>query len=373
VLDLIEIRRELHRIPEPGFQESETSDKLNEIITGLTRDRDDVTVDREDTAIVVHVRGSGGKTIGWRADIDGVPTAERTGLPFASRHPGLMHACGHDVHMTCGLGILERILSQPQTNDFVFLFQPAEEGGGGAKAVYEAGLLTRYGIDEIYALHVSPQWDAGVIAARPGTVFASASEMVVEFTGVPGHAGMPHEAVDPIVAVADFVTQIQSIVGRSFEPAAGGVALSLHTIAGGAATNGIAPSARVAGTLRVMNKGQRELAYKRIREIANGISLSTGAAVDVRLDEGADQPVVDDEAITRRFTEFVSARSDVRFAEAPVTMASDDYGYLVSHIPGMIFWLGVGGDNPLHSDKFAPDESAIEPTVAVVGDYLIQL
>src|SRR3984885_3890719 len=192
---------------------------LSGIIAGLVRGRDDIEVTTDRTAIIVHVPATaspgggtaalaGGKTIGWRADMDGLPVAEQTGLQYASAHPSVMHACGHDVHMTCGLGILEQILSSPQRNSFVFFFQPAEENISGAQQICDAGLLDKYRISEFYALHVSPEWDAGVIATRPGTFMAGSSSVTVEFTGVAGHAGMPHRAVDPIVSVASFVLQI---------------------------------------------------------------------------------------------------------------------------------------------------------------------
>ena len=151
VLDLVAIRRELHRIPELAFEEYKTSEMLSGIIAGLVHGRDDVEVTRERTAIIVHVPATaapgggtaalaGGETIGWRADMDGLPVAEQTGLQYASAHPGVMHACGHDVHMTCGLGILEQILSKSQRNSFVFFFQPAEENISGAQQICDAGL-----------------------------------------------------------------------------------------------------------------------------------------------------------------------------------------------------------------------------------------
>ena len=206
MLDLVAIRRELHRIPELAFEEHKTSEMLARIIARLVRGRDDIEVTRDRTAIIVHVpatarprqRGrrrtpalAGGGTIGWRADMDGLPVAEETRLRYASAHPGVMHACGHDVHMTCGLGILEQILSRPQRNSFVFFFQPAEENISGAQQICDAGLLDKYRISEFYALHVSPEWDAGVIATRPGTLLAGSSSVTVQFNGVArpcGHA-----------------------------------------------------------------------------------------------------------------------------------------------------------------------------------------
>jgi N-acetyldiaminopimelate deacetylase len=382
VLDLIEIRRRLHRIPELAFEEHRTSEMLFGIITSLARGRDDIEITRHRTAIIVHVpatvgldggpAGAGGKTIGWRADMDGLPVTEETGLPFGSAHPGLMHACGHDVHMTVGLGVLEQVLDRVHRHSFVFLFQPAEENISGAREIVDAGLLDRYRISEFYALHVSPEWDAGVIATRPGTFMAGSSSVTVEFTGVAGHAGMPHRAVDPIVSVASFVLQIQAMIARNFDPATGGVVLTFGTISGGTVVNGVAASAKVMGTLRFLDAAQHDLAFRRIREIAHGVALATGATAGVRLEDSPWVPVSNDPEITARFAGYMRNRADVAFEDAPVTMASEDYGYLLSRIPGMMFWLGTGQGHPLHSEKFSPDERAIGPAVRLIGDYLAQ-
>jgi N-acetyldiaminopimelate deacetylase len=314
--------------------------------------------------------------------MDALPVEEETGLPYASKvttqndegsEVHVMHACGHDVHMTVGLGILEQILAKPQRNSFVFLFQPAEENISGAQEICDGGLLDEYRISEFYALHVSPEWDAGVIATRPGTFMAGSSSVTVEFTGVAGHAGMPHRAVDPIVSVASFVMQIQAMIARNFDPATGGVVLTFGTISGGTVVNGVAASAKVMGTLRFLDSAQHDLACKRIREIAEGTALATGAVAEVRLEDSPWVPVSNDPAITGRFTDYMRNRADVAFEDAPVTMASEDYGYLLDRIPGMMFWLGTGQGHPLHSEKFAPEEKAIEPAVRLIGGYLAQI
>jgi N-acetyldiaminopimelate deacetylase len=167
--------------------------------------------------------------------------------------------------------------------------------------------------------------------------------------------------------------QVQAMVSRNFDPAAGGVVLTFGTISGGTAQDAVAPSARVAGTLRVLTKAQHDMAFRRIREIAHGVAAAVGASVDVQLNDGAYPPPVDDTAVARKFVDYAVGRKDVKLVEAPVTMTSEDFGYIVDHIPGMMFWLGVGGDNPLHSNRFAPDEDAIGPAVALVGEYLLQV
>jgi N-acetyldiaminopimelate deacetylase len=173
--------------------------------------------------------------------------------------------------------------------------------------------------------------------------------------------------------VASFVLQIQAMIARNFDPAAGGVVLTFGTISGGTAVNGVAVSAIVMGTLRFLDSDQHDLAFKRISEIADGVALATGATVSVLLEDSPWAPVSNDPGVTSRFTGYMRARSDVAFEDAPVTLASEDYGYLLSQIPGMMFWLGTGRGHALHSGMFSPDEKAIEPTVRLIGDYLAQL
>ena len=173
--------------------------------------------------------------------------------------------------------------------------------------------------------------------------------------------------------LASFVMQIQAMIARNFDPATGGVVLTFGTISGGTVVNGVAASAKVMGTLRFLDPAQHDLAFKRIREIAEGTALATGASAEVRLEDSPWVPVSNDPAITGRFTDYMRNRADVAFEDAPVTMASEDYGYLLDRIPGMMFWLGTGQGHPLHSEKFAPEENAIEPAVRLIGEYLAQI
>ncbi|WP_028318284.1 N-acetyldiaminopimelate deacetylase [Desulfobulbus elongatus] len=376
MLDLIQIRHDLHQIPEVCFHERETSDYLFRIIGGLTKDHLGVEVTRGQTGIVVFLPGTAPeKTIGWRADMDGLAVKEETGLPFASKHEGFMHACGHDVHMTIGLGVLEQLLAQPRKNNFVVLFQPAEEGGGGAKALYDAGAFAQYKVSEFYALHVSPEYPLGTIATKAGTLFASSSTVVVTFNGKAGHAAMPHKTIDAIAAAGAFIMEIQTLVSRNLNPREGSV-LTFGRIAGGTQPNSVAASCTLEGTLRVLTATTMEFAHKRIREIAEGVALAAGAQVEVAIESGAYLPVDNNEELTNRFIAYAKAHPAFRFQEAEITMTAEDFGYIVNHIPGMMFWLGVGGADRgvvLHSDTFAPDESVIEPAVRFIGEYLSSL
>jgi N-acetyldiaminopimelate deacetylase len=372
-LDLIKIRHDLHQIPEICFEERETSDYLYSIITELVKGRSGVKINRHKTGIVVYVPGTDPtKTIGWRSDMDGLPINEETKLSFASKHKGKMHACGHDIHMTVGLGILEQILSKPQKNNFLFVFQPAEEGGGGAKVLYDTGVFRKYGVDEIYAMHVSPEYDPGVIATKPGVLFAGSSSIVVEYIGKSGHAATSNKAIDAIVSASEFITNVQRVVSRDLSPVEG-EELSFGTINGGTAPNIIAESVKICGTLRVLTKKTMELAHKRIREIAKGASKSSGTKVNVSISTGSYFPGVNNGEITKRFVDYVKSRDGAKFVEAPISMTAEDFGYILYHIPGMMFWLGVGGNKPLHSNKFSPDEKVIKPIVELVSEYLTSI
>ncbi|MDR0595777.1 MAG: N-acetyldiaminopimelate deacetylase [Puniceicoccales bacterium] len=372
-LDLIKIRHDLHQIPEICFEERETSNYLYSIITGLVKGRSGVKIKRYKTGIVVYIPGTDPtKTIGWRSDMDGLPIKEETKLPFASKHKEKMHACGHDIHMAVGLGILEQILSKSQKNNFLFVFQPAEEGGGGAKALYDAGVFRKYKIDEIYAMHVSPEYDPGVIATKPGVLFAGSSSIAIEYTGKSGHAATPNKAINAILAASEFIMNVQAIVSRDLNPTKGEV-LSFGTINGGTTPNVIAESVKICGNLRALTKETMELAHKRIREIAKGVSESSGAKANVLISTGSYFPGINNGEITKRFVDYVKSRDGVKFVEAPISMTAEDFGYILYHIPGMMFWLGVGGNEPLHSNKFSPDEKVIKPIVELVSEYLTNI
>ncbi|MEG2254815.1 MAG: amidohydrolase, partial [Vagococcus sp.] len=211
--ELITIRRKLHQIPEIGMEEYKTTEYLLSILKGFPQDRLEIVT--QDTAIVVVVKGKNSqKRIGWRTDIDGLPIKELTGLPFASTHPGKMHACGHDFHMTITLGLIKKALEEESKNDRVFFFQPAEENLSGAKVYYDNGFFKEQQADEIYALHVAPNLPSNLVGSLNGTLFAGACRFVVTFIGKEGHAAFPHEANDTIVAAASFVSQIQTIISR---------------------------------------------------------------------------------------------------------------------------------------------------------------
>ena len=209
-LDLIKIRRDLHQIPEIGLEEFKTQAYLLERIAEMTEDKDFVEQRTWRTGILVYLHGHAPeKTIGWRTDIDGLPIVEETGLDFKSTHEGRMHACGHDMHMTTALGLLDQMLQVQPKNNMLFLFQPAEENEAGGMLMYEDGAFGDWLPDEFYGLHVRPDFKVGDIATNTSTLFAGTCEVLVTFKGKGGHAAFPHEANDALVAASYFITQVR--------------------------------------------------------------------------------------------------------------------------------------------------------------------
>lgn len=366
--ELIQIRRQLHQIPEIGMEEFETSAKLLAIIKTLPQDYLEIKTWK--TAILVHVRGKNPtKTIGYRTDIDGLPVTEQTGLPYASKHPGRMHACGHDIHMTVALGVLGHFATvQPECN-LTFLFQPSEEILSGGKQVYESGVLDEWMPDEIYALHDNPQLKAGQIGCRMGTLFAGTCEIHATFKGKSGHAAYPHLANDMVVAGAQFVNQIQTIVSRNVDPIQAGV-VTLGHFEAGTTGNVIAGQCQVDGTIRALTQKNNRLIQKRVEAIANGIAQSFACDLDLTLEQGGYYPVENNEHTTKAFMDFMKANSEVDFVETQPAMTGEDFGFLLSKIPGTMFWLGVESPYSLHSEHLAPKEEAIPAGIKAIVAYL---
>ncbi|WP_057897032.1 N-acetyldiaminopimelate deacetylase [Liquorilactobacillus oeni] len=364
--ELIKIRRQLHQIPEIGMLEFETQAKLIEIIRSMPQTYFEIK--KWKTAILVHVHGKQqGYTVGYRTDIDGLPVEEQTGLAYASRHKGRMHACGHDIHMTVALGILSYFAeNQPQVN-LTFIFQPAEENASGGKQLYESGILGEWMPDEIYAFHDNPELPVGSIGCRQGTLFAGTCEIHAKFIGKSGHAAFPHRANDMVVAGAQFVNQIQTIVSRNVDPIQAGV-VTLGHFSAGTIGNVISGKAQIDGTIRALTQKNNVLIQKRVRKIADGVAESFECKLELDLHQGGYYPVENNPQTTAAFIDYMKNTPDVDFIETLPAMTGEDFGFLLSKIPGTMFWLGVESPYSLHSEYFAPKEGAIIKGVnAMIG------
>lgn len=365
-MDLIKIRRELHRIPEIGFQETKTQRYLLELIGRLPQEH--LQVRQWKTGIVVKVRGaSSDKTLAWRADIDGLPITEETGLPFSSDHAGFMHACGHDLHMTIALGLLEKLSHNPVKNDVIVLFQPAEENPGGAKPLL-AWLKEQQDLmpDEIFALHIAPEHPVGTVTTKPGLLFANTSELFIDLEGKGGHAAFPHRTHDMAVAAAALLLQLQTIVSRSIDPMDSAV-LTIGKMTAGTVQNIIAERARLEGTIRTLNQASMARMKQRVEAICRSIEEAYECRVSIDYGSGYVE-VNNDDLLAEHFLAFADAYDGIDAVRTDAAMTGEDFGYFTDAIPGVMFWAGVASPFGLHHAKLNPDEKVL----GIMPEFLYQ-
>lgn len=369
-MDLIKIRRDLHQIPEIGLEEYKTQAYLQERIAEITANKAFVSIRTWRTGILVFLEGfAPEKIIGWRTDIDGLPITEETELDFASTHEGRMHACGHDMHMTVALGLLNKMVASQPKNNVLFLFQPAEENEAGGMLMYEDNAFGEWKPNIFYGLHVRPDFPVGTIATNRGTLFAGTCEVWISFKGKGGHAAFPHEANDALVAASYFVTQAQTIVSRNVDPIAGGV-VTFGAMHAGVTNNVIAEKATLHGTIRTLTQDMSLLIQKRIREMAEGIATSFGLEVNVTLKQGGYLPVENDSELADELMQYFDSVKNVDLVDCLPAMTGEDFGYLLHHIPGVMFWLGIDSPYALHHPKMSPKEEALEFAVEKISGFL---
>ena len=369
--DMIRLRRTIHANPELAFEEYATSALVAETLERLGLE---VTRGIAKTGVVASLRGTSGKTVALRSDMDALPIEEATGLEFASKNPGKMHACGHDSHTAIGLGaaMILSELKNELTGEVRFLFQPSEEKvPGGAPYMIEEGALD--GVAKIFGLHVLSQADAGTVGFCPGQMMASADEIYITIKGKSGHGARPHLTIDPIVVAAQVILALQTLVSRNLDPFAHGV-ITIGSVQGGHAVNIVPPEVKLMGTMRAMSREWRRFAHERIHEIVNGICYSARAEAEIRIEMG--YPVlVNDE----RETEFAENAAQELFGSDRVfraerLMAAEDFAYFLEKVPGTYYRLGIrneamGIDADIHNDHFTIDESAMK-TGAAMQAYL---
>lgn len=372
--ELIQIRRHLHQIPELALAEKETHDYLIEVIQKFKQDYLEVEIPSTlPTAILVLVKGrKPHRTIGYRADIDALPVTEKTGLAFSSKHEGVMHACGHDIHMTVALGLLSYFSeNQPQDN-LLFFFQPAEESQSGGMQAYEKRIFhDQFKPDEFYGLHDNPALPAGSIGCRMGTLFAGTTEVNIDILGKSGHAAFPQDANDTVVAAASLIMQVQTIISRSIDPIQSGV-ITLGKIEAGTIRNVIAGQARIEGTIRGLTQNMILTIDQRLKEICLGIEKSFGVEVKLDLNQGGYWPVENNPQLTKNFISYMKSQPTVNFITTKPKMTGEDFGFLLAKFPGTMFWLGVGDpDSQLHTATLNPDEKSIQRGVDAIKGFLI--
>ncbi|WP_080874894.1 N-acetyldiaminopimelate deacetylase [Oceanobacillus timonensis] len=363
--DLQTVRRELHQIPELGFEEKKTQSYLLAKIQEMVTDRVEVKTWR--TGILVHVAGTNpSKRIGFRTDIDGLPISEDTGFDFASTHAGKMHACGHDFHMTIALAALSRMIAEPINEDVLFIFQPAEEGPGGAKPMLASEEFLAWKPDTIFALHIAPELPVGEVSSKPGLLFANTSELFLDFTGLGGHAAYPHLAKDMTVAASNFVVQAQQIVSRRLNPLDGSV-VTIGKMESGFVQNAIAETARLEGTIRTTEASSIMVVKEELEKLIKGFEIAYDCQIDV--DYGSNYyQVVNNKEYVEQFKDALQ-HTDITYVQASAAMTGEDFGDMLKVIPGLMFWLGVDSSHGLHHAKLNPDEAALPIGVDAVETF----
>jgi len=302
--------------------------------------------------------------------MDALPILEATGLPFASKNQGKMHACGHDAHTAIGLGAA-MVLSELKNElhgEVRFLFQPSEEKNpGGASFMIADGALE--GVDEIYGLHVIAQHDVGTVGFCEGEMMASADELYITIKGKSGHGARPQFAIDPIVTSAQVITALQTLISRNLDPFSQGV-ITIGSIHGGFAPNIIPEEVHLVGTLRSMTKEWREYAHKRVKEITEGICAAMGATCEVIIDKG--YPVLRNDFVKTVFAEGCAKElfGHSRVFTAERFMGAEDFAYYLEKVPGTFYRLGIrnqkqGITADIHNDHFTIDEEALRTGVAL--------
>ena len=351
-------RRDLHENPEILFDTHRTSG----IVAGKLRDFgcDEVVEGIGRTGVLGVIRGKtdGGRVIGLRADMDALPIHEATGLDYASKTDGAMHACGHDGHTAMLLGAAKYLA---ETRNFdgtvVVIFQPAEEGGGGGREMCEDGMMDRWGIQEVYGMHNWPGREVGTFAIRPGAFFAATDVFDIALEGRGGHAAKPQETVDTTLMASHLVTALQSIVSRNADPILNIVVSVTSFETSSKAFNVIPQKVAIKGTVRTMDPAMRDLAERRIGEISAGIAATFGGTIEV--DYQRNYPVMSNHEEQTEYARDAARAVSGDCADAPLVMGGEDFAFMLEERPGAYILVGNGDTAPVHHPEYNFEDDAI--------------
>jgi hippurate hydrolase len=379
--ELAQYRQTLHAHPQLGFQETFASDF---VAARLTEWGIPFTRGHAKTGIVATITGkknTSGRGIALRGDMDALPIQELGTPSYQSQNLGCMHACGHDGHTTCVLGAAKYLAETRNFDGTVYIiFQPAEEGGGGAMEMIKEGLFDQYKIDEVYAIHNAPYAPVGVMGSRPGPIMACSDDIFIDIRGKGGHAALPHLSNDPLIAACKLVSSLQTIVSRNVDPIENAV-LSITNIQAGAgnadSTNIIPDTATISGTVRAFTPLVRDLIEQRIREMVAGFGQAFDMEMTCRYRRNY-EPTINDAAMTEQA--LAAARAvvgDAAVITPPPMMGAEDFGAMLMHKPGNYMWVGQGA----HSDPDSPHSQSLhhprydfnDAIIPIVVEYYAQL
>lgn len=376
--EVIGIRRHLHQYPELSFQEKETSAYIRKLLDTW---RIPYTYPLVETGILAWIKGEKqGPVIALRTDMDALPINEGTDLPFRSARPGVMHACGHDVHMASMLGAI-RVLDQLRDRiegEILFIFQPGEEKvPGGARLMLEEGIFDQKKPDLIIAQHVMPDMDAGHVGFKPGMYMASSDEIYLTVHGKGGHGALPQQIADPVLMASHILISLQQEIHRK-APSDTPTVLSFGKVLADGAVNVIPDQVQLEGTFRTMNEKWRKDAHDLIGRIASGIATSMGGSCEVEIRNG--YPMLrNHEGITSAAARLAARLlGEERVEEMGIRMTAEDFAWFTQSVPGMLYRLGVKQPgsatvHPLHTSGFRVDESALRTGISMLSYLSLEL
>lgn len=372
VEELRQIRRDLHKIPELGLKEYKTSAYIREKLEGFGITELETWLE---TGVVAVIRGKGKKeAVAFRADMDALPVTEQTGCDFTSEHVGCMHACGHDGHVTVLLGFAKYLQEHKDEleNDVVLIFQPAEEGPGGAQLLVDAGLFEKHPVRCIIGCHIFPQVPQGKVACRKGAMMARNGEVDVHVYGESAHGAQPQLGHDAVLAAGAVITGLHTILSRNVSPLDSGV-LTFGAIHGGEACNIIAKEVKLEGTMRAFSDEAYETMTKRVQEAAAGIAAGYGCKGEAVFRHM--YRVVDNDP---KLVELLQEVAGDNYEETPPYMLAEDFSLYLQKVPGMFFFLGSGNEekgyiHSLHSAQFQFDEEILALGVETYAKLLKKL
>ncbi|MGI9353026.1 MAG: M20 aminoacylase family protein [Rhizobiaceae bacterium] len=359
--EITEWRRQIHSNPELMYDVHDTATSVEEKLRAFGCDEVVAEIGKTGVVGIIHGKSrESGRVVGMRADMDALPIEEATDKPYKSNNPGKMHACGHDGHTAMLLGAAKYLAETRNFDGSVaVIFQPAEEGGAGGKAMVDDGMMDRFGINEVYGMHNLPGLAVGEFAINSGAVMAATDEFQIKVTGRGAHAAMPHQGVDPVVIASQIVVAIQTIVSRNlnpFEP----LVVTATKINGGTAFNIIPDDVEVVGTIRSLSDEARQFAVKRLKEICAGIAASAGGTVEVKIVEGYPVTFNHDEE-TAKAAEIASlvAGDGKVDTDKEATMGGEDFSYMLLERPGAFIFIGNGDTAGLHHPEYDFNDEAI--------------